>query len=275
MAVVLVIMGLVMLTVFPALSMMRTASQTQATQAHLDALMTATAAFVQANGCLPCPTPAGALGTAFGLVGNDGSVASPSACGACNKNPEGIPPFAALGVSPATAHDGYGHWITMRIDPALANPPHISVPPYALCTANDIVSNICTSAQQNISAKGLCTANLSTQSGASPVKVTIPHGNTANKAVIFVSHGARGFGSFINTGVADFSTGTRMNADHMTPCNPASNSGYAKCNADGDTTFYDAPVSMSNTDPYDDVLAYVDRNALISRFGNGSCQTQW
>jgi len=49
MAVVLIIVGLLILTVFPALLAVRSASQRNATQTNLHSLMQATAAFVQAN----------------------------------------------------------------------------------------------------------------------------------------------------------------------------------------------------------------------------------
>ncbi len=117
MAVVLVIIGLVILTVFPALTAARTGSQRMLTQNNLQALMLATAAYVQANGCLPCPTPPAVFGNGFGIVRGDATV-NPNACGAC-PTPEGIPPYMSLGVPASTAHDGWGQWISMRVDPAL------------------------------------------------------------------------------------------------------------------------------------------------------------
>jgi hypothetical protein len=52
-------------------------------------------------------------------------------------------------------------------------------------------------------------------------------------------------------------------------------SGYAECNANGGTTFVDAPPITGGDNSYDDVLAYADRNSLVSMFGTSVCQTVW
>ena len=99
MAIVMVIMGLVMLTILPALNTVRTASQKSLTVSNLHSLMLATATYIQANGCLPCPALAGASGNNFGRM----AYASPATtCGVCS-NPEGLVPFVSLGLPAATA----------------------------------------------------------------------------------------------------------------------------------------------------------------------------
>src|SRR5580704_2122951 len=95
MAVVLVIIGLLIMTVFPALIALRMGSQRSLTQSNLQALMLATAAYVQANGCVPCPVPL-VVGVpppagGFGRVRGDTVAAACNGCPA----PEGIPPFAS------------------------------------------------------------------------------------------------------------------------------------------------------------------------------------
>ncbi|MDD4615833.1 MAG: prepilin-type N-terminal cleavage/methylation domain-containing protein [Alphaproteobacteria bacterium] len=265
MAVVMVVMGMVAMTVFPALTTLRQANQLALTQSNLRSLMIATAAFVQANGCLPCPAIPGETGTDFGKLGYSDSIA----CGTCDA-PQGIPPFASLGIPASVAHDGWGHWITMRVDPALTNPEKpVPVPPTAPCTASDVSSNICS--QLGASAKGLCKAGYSS---ADRIKVTNTGGGGEQQAaVIFISHGSTGYGSYVAT--PKYSDYLLPFASNYAECSPYG--GYAQCNSAERNTaqYYDAPAVIGDTDSYDDVLAYADRNTLVSMLGNGACNTAW
>ena len=264
MAVVLVVIGLLIMTVFPALIALRMGGQRSLTQSNLQALMLATASYVQANGCLPCPTPAATSGGGFGRARGD-TVAL--ACNGCPA-PEGIPPFASLGVPASVAHDGWGGWITMRVDPALTVSGFGSVtPPTAPCTAADLAAATPTCAQLNASQKGLCQAKLS---AAGRVNIQTPGGASQQAAVIFVSHGSKGYGSFQANAMPkliNFQNGSRMSfpAGFACPQNPA------VCNADGQNHF----VNAMPQDGYDDMLVFADRNALVSMLGNGACQTAW
>ncbi len=277
MAVVLVVIGLVMLTIFPALTLLRSSSQRNLTQTNLQALMQSTAAYVQANGCLPCPTPANVANSApagFGHVRGDSSI-SPAACGGCTIL-EGIPPYGSLGLPVSTAHDGWGHWITMRVDQALTVNFGI-VPPTAACQASDLPPNTVTPTciTQGASQKGLCRTGLST---SNRIIVQMPNGTvtpgTQQAAVIFVSHGVSGFGSFYAMTGPDLNNGSRIPFPSSVPACSATG-GFTRCNADNNTIFVNALLSQASNDPYDDVLAFTDRNSLVSQFGNGSCQTVW
>jgi prepilin-type N-terminal cleavage/methylation domain-containing protein len=308
MAVALIIIGLVILAVFPALMAMRAGSQRGLTQSNLQALMTATAAYAQANGCLPCPTPASAIGNGFGRVRGDASAAPP-ACGICS-TAEGIPPFASLGVPAAVAHDGGGHWITMRVDPALTinfgiAPPAkpvacaCSAPASGTCTATSCstvvngictgapigcacgppVNNVCAPLPMSISQQGLCEPSGTGPgllSKANSIAVQTPGGAKQTAAVLFVSHGANGYGSFYANPVnGAFGNGWTLTFPPGTAsCGVG---GYAECNsaATNSPLFYDAPPVTGGSAAYDDMLAYVDRNTLVSMLGNGSCQTVW
>jgi prepilin-type N-terminal cleavage/methylation domain-containing protein len=275
MAVVLVIIGLLILTIFPALTSLRSSSQRSLTQSNLQSLMHSTAAYVQANGCLPCPMSPTATGTGFGHVRGDSSI-SPLPCGAC-AIPEGVVPYASLGVPASTAHDGWGHWITMRVDPALTINFGIT-PPTAACTANDLPPNTVTPTcvTLNASQKGLCSMGLSS---TNRIIVQTPNGNATppsqQAAVIFVSHGTTGYGSFFEQAFPPSgNNGQRLPFPSTVP-SCSSKGGFSICNADGNNTFVDSPVIYGGIDPYDDVLAFADRNTLVSMFGNGSCQTVW
>ncbi|MFA5041263.1 MAG: type II secretion system protein [Bdellovibrionales bacterium] len=266
MAIVLVIMGLVILTVFPALTSLRQSGQQALTQSNLRSLMTATAAFVQSNGCLPCPAIPGGTKANFGKV----STSTNSGCGACTAA-QGIPPFASLGVPPSTARDGWGHWITMRVDTGLTNPTPTVVPPTAPCTEADVTSGYCISSQIGFAVKGLCKKG----TASSTVKVTTimpsEKGATQNAAVIFVSHGQAGYGSYAAT-PAKNGNPLPFPSNYL-EC--SAYGGFARCNANDDVQFYDAPIVIGDTDPYDDVLAYADRNTLVSMLGSGACASTW
>lgn len=298
MAVAVTIVGLVVLTVFPALTAMRSGSQRSMTQANLQSLMQATAAYVQANGCLPCPTPASATGAGFGRVRGDSSAA-PAACGTCT-TAEGIPPYMSLGLAANVAHDGGGHWISMRVDPALtANfavvPPTKPVactcaapvggtcaPSPANCTCSPPVNGACTPLPAGLSQQGLCASGLAATNRINvrtpyPAQPGVPQTATQQAAVIFVSHGVKGHGSFFANPSPGLNNGFRL------PFPPAlypvqtcsSTASFAICNADNNTDYVDAPAVISKTDPYDNMLAFADRNMLVSMLGGGACQTAW
>ena len=279
MAIVMVIIGLVMLTVFPALNAVRTANERSLTQNNLHSLMLATAAYVQASGCLPCPASAGVVGVNFGKVGTTNNVA----CGACSGTAaEGIPPFASLGIPSTTAHDGWGHWITMRVDTALTSIPtsatSVFVPPWAPCNATDVTNGFCTSAQLTYADKGICkVATATSSSSISGIGISNgTNGATISQyaAVIFVSHGSTGYGSYFAQAIPAINNGTVLSfPSNYTSCASGS---YAMCNeAGGGSTFYDMPSIVSSTNPYDDILLYANRNTLVSMLGNPSCNTVW
>lgn len=271
MAMVIVVMGLIMTTVLPALSTLRSAQQRAATETNLQTLMRATAAYAQAAGCLPCPTPANVTGTKFGRVRGDVAVA---ACGTC-ANAEGIVPFVSMGIGEAQAKDGWGRWITMRIDPLLAQNPIAPAttavaPPTAPCQSGDLgVVPGCT--VLNASQKGLCQPGLS---NAGRVSVATPGGTAQQAAVIFVSHGINGRGSFVASARFNGRNGTRQSFPSTQPDCSAS-TGFERCNADTNTAFVNATPVVSGTDPYDDLMIYADRNSFISLLGTGACQTTW
>jgi len=260
MSIVLIIIGLLIMTVFPALQAMRESSQRSLTNGNLATLMRATAAFVQANGCVPCPTPAGTAGSGFGRVR---ASTNTTLCGTCTA-PEGLAPFASLGLPAATAKDGWGRWITMRVDPALAVNFGI-VPPTSPCLASD--GSSCT---LGMAQKGMCSAGLST---TNHITVLTPAGATQEAAVLFLSHGPNGFGAYKASPLAGFGSSTH---DYNGPASSCTTSGgYERCNANGDAAFVDASATTNPSDPYDDTLVYLGRNALVSFLGQASCQTAW
>lgn len=261
MSLVLVIVGIVITTIFPALKVVREHTQSQKTQSSLDILVRATAAYVQANGCLPCPTPASTVGNGFGRVRGD-MITQP--CGPCLQ-PEGVVPFASLGLPINAAKDGWGRWITMRIDPALAMNFGV-IPPTSECLASDPLPCV-----QGESKKGLCQSNLST---VGRISIATPGSATTQAAVLFLSHGTNGYGAYHSDPIANDGVNTHPTfTGSLTPC--SANGGYERCNANGDREFVNAATSSDPGSYFDDSLRFLDRNALVSYLGNGACQTTW
>lgn len=262
MSLVLVIVGIVIMIVYPALTAAQRSTQQSLTTSNLNALMKASAAFVQSNGCLPCPTPASTLGAGFGRVRGD-TVAS--LCGTCSVSAaEGIVPFVSLGIPAAMAKDGWGRWITMRVDPALTINFGI-VPPTSLCLSSDPLPCVL-----GESRKGLCQANLST---ANRLNIATPGGGTQQAAILFLSHGANGYGAFYADPVANSGSNLHDFKGPLTACSPSG--GYERCNANNDRDFVNAPLSNDPSSPFDDQMVFAGRNALVSLLGNPSCQTSW
>lgn len=256
MSFVLVIIGLVIMIVFPALKSIQQSTQNKATQTNLDALMHASAAYVQANGCLPCPTPPTATGVRIGRVRGD---TNNDTCGSCS-SPEGVAPFASLGLPMRTAKDGWGNWITMRVDPALTI-NFGSAPPASVCLSSDPAPCV-----RGESRKGLCQEDLSS---TNRITVRSSTGSETEVALLFASHGLNGRGAYrLNrTGF------TRILSDFTRTCSTLG--AFEHCNVNGDNSFTDAAYTTSDHVAFDDQLRFLGRNALVTYLGNAACQTNW
>ena len=266
MSIVLIIVGLLITAVFPALTALRTNAQQNLTNSNLQTLLRATAVYVQANGCLPCPTPAGTVGPTFGVIGITGNGA---ACSGVRINgvtsvcstPEGIPPFASLGLPSATAHDGWGRWITMRVDPTLTSPSNVVIDQSSVTIPPS-------------GSQGLCSSSLTHNTNS--ISIQTPSGATQKAAVIFVSHGANGYGSFIADALATGLNGLQLPfpTSVSSPCDTTS---YEQCNASLSANFVNAPTvhDATGTTTYDDLMTFLDRNNLVALFGTTVCTTTW
>lgn len=267
MSVVLIIVGLILTTVFPALMSVRVAEQRRLTDSNLQTLMRASAVYAQAHGCLPCPTPqqlkpVSATATGWGIVRGDTST-DPVACAGC-PTPEGFVPFASMGLPQAVAMDGWGHWIRMRVDPALTADFGV-IPPTATCKTTD--PQPCPSG--GTSNLGLCQSGLAT---GSIIVRTMSINNLQteqNVAIVFLSHGPNGYGALVfpkkSSATYDFpansfNTFERINAGLSIPPN------------EDKRVFIQAHLTQTPTESFDDILTYLDRNNIVSFFGQGSCQ---
>jgi type II secretory pathway pseudopilin PulG len=257
-AIVLCVLALVVGVLVPAFLSMRLAEQGRATDRKMESAMQAIAAYVQANGCVPCPTPAIGM-TGHGVVG----IQSGSACGLCQKS-VGVLPFKSLGLPEQAALDGYGGWMTYAVDGNLAVNFGI-VPPASPCRTGDTTPCTATDITNGTRKKGLCAAGLST---ARRLSVTTADGGSSQAAVMLVSHGANQYGAYISmiqelTARKAFRrSGTCATVSEM-------------CNADGDTSFYNGLAGNDPVNPFDDRLLYLDRNALVTYLGGQACNTVW
>lgn len=261
MAIVVVIAGLLLVTLLPALRATQSAAALSATQSNLQTLLRATAAYVAANGCLPCPTPGNKI---FGAEQGKVGTASNTACGACSY-PDGIAPFASLGLDATTAKDGWGRWMTMHVDPALTNPTP--------CSATEIASETPGCSKNDRLQNGYCKAE-SRSDPALQQRIRIRYQNAGNgtASVLFLSHGANGYGAYVKKpqSLADPCDNSRMNFPAGARCPGSAEACNNKC-LSPDNQFYE----IQRGETFDDILAYADRNALVSMLGSGSCTTPW
>lgn len=257
MAVVVVIAGLILTALLPALLDIQRSGRLSATQTNMQSLLRATAAYALANGCLPCPTPGNKIGSIErGKVGTPGN----SACGVC-ASADGIAPFASLGIDQSTARDGWGRWITMHIDTALAQP----------CSAAELAGQVPGCAASDVK---LCHMPL-TSATKTLLAYWLGSQNTQMPvAVLFVSHGANGYGAYLpapppgsnacrNTRLSFPADATCATPSNLELCNE-------KCRVP-DNLFYQA----ERGETFDDILTYADRNALVSMLGTAACTSKW
>jgi prepilin-type N-terminal cleavage/methylation domain-containing protein len=253
MSIVVVIAGIILLALIPALMSLRRDSQLSATQTNLQTLLRSTAAYALANGCLPCPTPASALGSGnrLGKVRGD-NAASPLPCGACAVA-DGISPFVSLGLDPSQARDGWGRFITMHVDPQLAVSP---------CSATDIANQVtgCRSTDTRLCrAQKIDVGILLTLSNSGTTVGNIP------ASVLFLSHGENGYGAYRNS--PDTSNQLRLPVPADRPLEAAN----VKAAGDASHTFR----LVDRGAYFDDVMVYANRNALLTLLGNTACLSSW
>lgn len=276
MAIVVVISGLLLVTLLPALRATQSAAALSATQSNLQTLLRATAAYVAANGCLPCPTSGGNIsGAESGVVSSqlvvDGKLMRNTPCGSCDSL-DGIPPFVSMGLDAATAKDGWGRWITMHVDPALTNP--------TACSGDEKTANALGCSKNDSLLTGFCRPYPRTPAEKKiSLRVQLATQGTAFTSVVFLSHGANGFGAYRTPkrkGVS-CSDDTRLGFPANASCSggkPSVSHGEEVCNdkcLTPDELFYE----IQRGENFDDILAYADRNALVSMLGSGSCTTPW
>lgn len=218
---------------------------------------------------LPAVSDAGrAISTnGLGKVGTTGNTP----CGACGFA-DGIPPFAALGLDAVTAKDGWGRWITMHVDRGLTGgqpyvPGQTGLIP---CSADETSGGLPGCGVNDATRSGLCRANLP---NTERVTLNLANGASAAAAVVFVSHGANGYGAYRQQPSSAQCTDWRL--PFLTGGAACSNPlGRERCNdkcQSPNHTFW----LLERSERFDDVIVHIGRNALVSLFGNAACTTPW
>ncbi len=265
-AIALAIIGSVMALMVPLFLNLRADEQLLQTDRKLEGAMQAIAAYVQANGCIPCPyNPALGLNTNYGTASFTGT--NNGFCGTCAVD-VGMVPFRALGISETMGRDGYGYWLSYAVDKGMTGGAlfgAIATPPTTVCKAGDAAP--CTTATTGLRRAGLC-QNFS--SGQHKSLIVNQRGTgTTEAAVMLISHGRNHYGAYIQRSVliigqVDF-------PGNQAVC--SSTGGGEQCNArtsnNGNFADY-LPLAVSG-DAYDDRTLYLSRDALVTYLGGPAC----
>lgn len=254
-ALVLAIVGAVIGLMIPTYLSIRIAEKTLENQKRMELVMRAAAAFTVANGCLPCPTPAGTAqdGAGFGIVRGDAAINPVSCSSACSVQ-VGLVPFRSLGITKDAAHDAYGHWFTFAVDKTLAANSAGVVPPYK---PNPTATAACA---KDVRCIGLCAPNLS-----SNLRIGINENPVA--AILVLSHGANGYAAYREI--------PEPGVLRTVVCEPDNPRTYECENTDDDLAFTQATRTEAGDNPFDDQLLYMGRNAFVASFGTGACESAW
>lgn len=228
----------------------RAATQAKATAANFEAIQSAILAYVAVNGHLPCPAdPAPA---------NDGQSAPPPPSAHCT-TPNGVVPWATLGIAPEVALDGWNRRISFRVlDGAIgltqaggASMVNCdTVYPYGGSLPALPANGLCppighpNTEAQFLNGKGLVVDDSGTL--------------VSDVAYVLISHGESGYGAYLPGG-------QRM------PMPPA---GDELANANAASPLYKQAHSAPGIDPssaahFDDIVAWVTISDLAKKSGRG------
>ncbi len=253
MAIVLVIVGLLVASVLSTVKTQLEARNIRETQNRLDQIKDALIGYAQANGRLPCPAD-GTLATGATGAGLEEVVAAAS--DTCKPGTKyRVLPWATLGV---TETDVWGRRFSYWVDQDFADSyaqtvidaaagswgcatptvPPVSPASFALC------------AQGSLQVK---TRTAASKTGTSVS--TIP--------VVIISHGANGYGAYTSGGSA-YTAPPAANADETANATTASTTFYTREHSPQASSCSDTAAG-SNFCEYDDLVAYVPVNLLITR----------
>ena len=234
-AIVLCIIGVLSGIGIPAINSYIKHQKARKTEDHLEQILQSLTAYLLNNKSLPCPSNPKASAEETGTSDQNCSFEDTTV---------GLVPYRTLGIPEKIAKDGYHHWITYAVDPALSNPDikYLNAP-------DDVVlPNLV-----------FCEV----QSGATPLNVTGPDKQSVLDpssqakdpiALVLVSHGPSGDGSFDDKG------------DRRSPASPDKGT-----NADSTANFVDRTPSFNKGDFFDDTVKWVTRNNLMALYGKQIC----
>lgn len=235
-AIVLCIIGVLSGIGIPAINSYIKHQKARKTEDHLEQILQSLTAYLLNNKSLPCPSNPKASAEDAGISGHNCSFEDTAV---------GLVPYKTLGIPEKIAKDGYHHWITYAVDPALSNPEirYLNAPDDVVVLPNFVFCEV--------------------EGGAAPLNVTNsskqsvldPSSQTKDPiAVVLISHGPSGDGSFDDKG------------DRHPQASPDK-----ETNADSTSNFVDRAPSFNKGDFFDDTVKWVTRNNLMALYGKQIC----
>ena len=217
-AIVLVILGIIGGLSLPLLTSQISRAALVKTRAHQDYALSAIAAYVEKNKVFPCPADPQVMEPEYGLEQKE-----------CQgKKAEGILPFKTLGISEAFGRDGFKRLMTYVVDPGLAN------------RKNQNLLKTVEGGQMTVK----------NEEGVSvlPLKKEEKRGLISPNfiAIVLISHGESGIGSFIGKGQATKNLGQ-------------DSSPYKKENYDSNFIFMESSQS-------DDIIRWESRDLFLKHY---------
>lgn len=248
MSIVLVIIGTLASFMMPILLKQSMLAKRTLTHEHQKEIFYSLAAYLLAGNPLPCPADPAATGAQFGMA-REGGCSEPIQA-------IGILPFRTLGMPESMARDGYQHFFTYAVEPALAQEPD----DFKGGTFDDkFRDSYCKIRKQ----EGATAQNLQvkTARGESVLgkSTTITDSNADFIAVVIVSHGEAGHGAFCGDG-----SNARLRAQKF--------SASEDQNAQDNLIFFDQPYSTNPLNFFRHMTAWVTHKNLVAIYGHTPCK---
>ncbi|MBY0280880.1 MAG: prepilin-type N-terminal cleavage/methylation domain-containing protein [Alphaproteobacteria bacterium] len=234
-AMVLCIIGILSGIGIPALNNFLKFQKIRKTEDHMEQIFQSLTSYVLVNKRLPCPSKPGVSASENGI--------SESNC-LFSETFIGLVPYRTLGIPEKTAKDSYHNWITFAVNPSLTDSAIKSVnASYDSDSPNTV---FCEVEKGHIDLK---VTNSEKQS------VLDPESSNDLIAVLLISHGTSGGGSF------------KSNGDRKETTSPDKT-----INADATPNFVDRRLSLAKENFFDDTVKWITRDNLMALYGKQPCK---
>ncbi|MBS0236533.1 MAG: type II secretion system protein [Proteobacteria bacterium] len=272
-SIVILIMGLLLTGGLVTMFATSERGKTTQTAANLANIQDALAIFLAMNGRLPCPAGLSQTqdSSAFGIEQTSGS--NPMACNTASglfsgttggeTQYYGMVPVRTLGLSDASAIDGFGNRIVYVVQNAFVNNATTNTSCVTLGT-----SALNSSATANLCYRGQASPSTGGGGGTGGLVIADASGNTISTDAVYVliSYGANGYGAYIsNSGSgAALQNGLPLpnsiyaNEYDNLNCNPTT----FVCSSSGVNNVF---VQATTTNTFDDIVYFETRNNLLTK----------
>jgi prepilin-type N-terminal cleavage/methylation domain-containing protein len=234
-AMVLCIIGILSGIGIPALNNFLKYQKTRKTEDHLEQIFHSLASYVLTNKRLPCPAKPGEPAPENGI--------SESNC-LFSETFIGLVPYRTLGIPEKIAKDSYHNWITYAVNPSLTNSAIKSL--NASHDSDSPNTVFCEVEKSHIDLK---------VTNAEKQPVLDPEASNDLIAVVLISHGANGGGSF------------NLNGERKEATSPDK-----AINANASPDFIDRGFSLAKEDFFDDTVKWITRDNLMALYGKQPCK---